>query len=452
MKAEPHELPLPKRRLSYLAVVLSIVITMVDQSATNIMLPTLAQDFGSGNSNSVLIVNLYQLTLIVGLVPLARLGEKIGYRRVYLTGLAGMILCWIACSLTQNIYQLAFVRALQGLASSGIMSVHLALVRHIVPPRIFGRAVGFNATVVAIGSTTGPLIAGLFISYASWRWMFLACVPVALFSLILGLRYLPWNRTSDKPFDTAGASLSALTFGFVILSVVALVQKLPVWQVLAFALTSVIACLVLVRRERRAVDPMLPIDLLRDPLISLTLATSVLAFTTQMLVFIIMPFQLQSELGFSVVEAGVIFMPWPIAHATSGVMSGFFSDRYRPSVLSGAGLVMLSSGIVSLALLEPEVTVSDVAWRMALCGFGFGFFQVPNNKTIMAGVPLHLSGRTSSAIGTARLLGQSFGAALAAIGLTMADATPLLWLASAIALVATLIGVLRLAPVLRPPE
>lgn len=426
-------MPSGQRALAFLAVILGIGVTLVDQSATNMLLPTLAQDFGASPSSCVFIVNLYQLTIAVCLVPLASLGGSIGFNRIYLSGLLVTAVSSLACSLARDMTTLAVLRCLQGVAAAGVMSVNLALLRHIFPAGKLGRAVGGNATVVAFAATVGPVLAGFLATHFSWRWMFALDIPVALLSFGIGFKSLPGNTLSKHPFDWTSAALSMTTFGAFILCMAGLGQGFPAPVLALLLLAAATACLVLIRRERHAPEPMLPVDLLRIPMLALALVTSTAAFITQMLIYVTMPFLLQTGLGFSAAQAGSLFAPWPLALAVAGPIAGTLTERYRPEHLCCLGLTLLASGAAALALLPQGATAFDVAWRMALCGFGFGFFSPPNNTAVIGASPRHRSGGASSALGTARMLGQSCGAALAALGLATAHASALLWLAAGVA-------------------
>jgi DHA2 family multidrug resistance protein-like MFS transporter len=136
---------------------------------------------------------------------------------------------------------------------------------------------------------------------------------------------------------------------------------------------------------------------------------------TQMLAFVSLPFYLEYQLGRSLRETGLLITPWPLMVALMAVVSGRLSDRYPASILAGAGLLMLSCGLLSLSLLGPDASSLDIAWRTALCGIGFGFFQSPNNRAMIGATPRERSGGASGAQATTRLLGQTTGTAVVAL-------------------------------------
>ena len=198
---------------------------------------------------------------------------------------------------------------------------------------------------------------------------------------------------------------------------------------------------------------MLPIDLFRRPVFALSAATSVCSFAVQGLAFVSLPFYFEDILQRTQVETGFFMTPWPLVVAIMAPIGGRLSDRYPAGILGGLGLVLLGLGMALLATLPAAPGVADIVWRMAICGFGFGFFQTPNIKTLMSSAPPHRSGGASGIVATARLTGQTIGAALAALcfGLAGRDgATLALALGAGFAAVGSVMSFLRLA--VAPPR
>lgn len=170
-----------------------------------------------------------------------------------------------------------------------------------------------------------------------------------------------------------------------------------------------------IRRQLRMPVPLLPVDLLRIPIFSLSLCTSVCSFCAQMLAMVSLPFFLQNVLGRDEVATGLLLTPWPLATMVLAPIAGRLIERFHAGLLGGIGLAMFAAGLFLLALLPAQPHDGDIIWRMMLCGAGFGLFQSPNNHTIITSAPRNRSGGASGMLGTARLLGQSMGAALVAL-------------------------------------
>jgi MFS transporter, DHA2 family, multidrug resistance protein len=148
---------------------------------------------------------------------------------------------------------------------------------------------------------------------------------------------------------------------------------------------------------------------------ALSIATSIASFCGQMLAFVAIPFYLQSRFGYSAVHMGLLITPWPIAVAFAAPLAGRLVEHYPAGLLGGIGLTLFACGLGTLAFLPATPTPLDVIWRMALAGAGFGLFQTPNNRTMIAAAPRERAGGASGMLGTARLLGQTTGAALGAL-------------------------------------
>jgi DHA2 family multidrug resistance protein-like MFS transporter len=180
----------------------------------------------------------------------------------------------------------------------------------------------------------------------------------------------------------------------------------------------------LVRRQAGRPAPLLPVDLLRIPVFALSIATSICSFTAQMLAFVAMPFLFQHALGRTAVESGLLITPWPLVLIGVAPLSGRLADRINPGLLGGIGLAVLAGGMALLATLPPHPSATDIVWRVALCGAGFGLFQSPNNRVLLSSAPRERSGGASGMLSTARLLGQTTGAALAGLALSPMIGSP----------------------------
>jgi DHA2 family multidrug resistance protein-like MFS transporter len=162
--------------------------------------------------------------------------------------------------------------------------------------------------------------------------------------------------------------------------------------------------------------------LLRIPLFALSICTSVTAFTAQTLAYIALPFLMLDGYGKSALETGMLITAWPLSIVVVAPFAGRLIGRHHAGLLGGAGLAVMAAGLALLALLPAHPGNADIAWRLALCGAGFGMFQSPNNHTIVTSAPIHRAGGASGMLGTARLTGQTLGAVMLAIIFTVTSA------------------------------
>jgi DHA2 family multidrug resistance protein-like MFS transporter len=408
-------LPLPQRRWAILTIALGILMSVVDGAIANVALPTIASDLNASPAFSIWIVNGYQLAITISLLPLASLGEIIGYRRVYLAGLILFTLASALCAVSHTLLLLTVARIIQGFGAAGIMSVNTALVRFTYPHALLGRGIARNALVVAVSAAIGPTLASGILAVGSWPLLFAVNIPVGIVALALGWRCLPHTAYARHAFDWQSAALSAITFGVGIFALDSVGHGEPLLICLLEFAIAVIAGGALYVRETHRPAPLLPLDLLRIPIFALSIATSIASFCAQMLAFVAMPFYLQSRFGYSAVHMGLLITPWPIAVAIAAPVAARLVEIYPAGLLGGIGLLLFAGGLGALATLPAVPPTFDIAWRMALAGAGFGLFQTPNNRTMIAAAPRERSGGASGMLGTARLLGQTTGAALVAL-------------------------------------
>lgn len=439
-------LPKPRRYFSALAIWLAIGMAVLDSAIANVALPTISRDMNASAASAIWIVNAYQLAITVCLLPLAALGDRIGYRRVYLTGLAIFTVGSLACALSGSLTALTAARVFQGFGAAGVMSINSALVRFTYPQARLGRGIGLNAVVISIAAAVGPTVASAILAMGDWRWLFAINLPIGLLAIAIGAKSLPVTLGSGKAFDWIAAGLNALTFGFLIMGAESIVREGLAQGLWKLAIGVAAACF-LVPRELRQRAPLVPFDLIRIPIFGLSIATSIVSFAAQMMAFVALPFYFQGPIGRSAVETGLLMTPWPIAVGVAAPIAGRLADRYPAGALGGFGLALFSAGLVSLALLEPHAGSADIVWRMALCGAGFGFFQSPNNRAMVTAAPRERSGAAGGMLATARLLGQTTGAVSVGVffHLFAERATPVaLGSAAAIAAIAAGVSLLRL--------
>ena len=408
-------LPSPQRYWAMLTIALAVGMTVIDGVVANVALPTIARDVGASPAASIWVVNAYQLALVISLLPLSSLGDIVGYRKIYQAGFAVFTVASLCCALSHSLLSLACARFIQGLGAAGIVSVNTALIRTIYPARTLGRGLGINAMIVAVSAAIGPTLAAAILSFAPWPWLFAVNVPVGILGLGVSLRTLPRTGGSGHRFDLKSALLSALTFGLLISGVDGLGHGQVAWAAAVEITAAIFIGIAFVRRQLSQPAPLFAVDLLQRPNFALSVATSVCTFTAQMLAYVSLPFYLQNVLGRTQVESGLLISPWPLATLIAAPIAGYLADRYSAGILGGVGLATFTVGLVSLALLSAHPASTSIIWRMALCGLGFGFFQAPNNREILSSAPKERSGGASGMLGTARVTGQTLGAALVAL-------------------------------------
>jgi DHA2 family multidrug resistance protein-like MFS transporter len=447
---EPADgLPVPRRYWAHLAVGLAVVMSTIDGSIANVALPTIAEQLHTSPAASIWVVNAYQLSVCMSLLILGSLGDIYGYQRIYRVCLTLFTIASLACALSHSLIGLAAARFAQGIGGAGVIGVTNAMLRGIYPRSQLASGIGRNTLIVAMSLALGPTVASFILSIASWPWLFAVNVPIGVVTLLIAGRTLPAFPVGVHRFDWLSAGLSALAFGLFALGIDGLGHGDPAASVAAELIVGLAAGIALIRRQVSMPSPLLPIDLLRIRLFTMSVSTTFLASMAQLMAYVAIPFLFEHSLGRSQVATGYLITPWPVMVGLAAPFAGRLAGRVSPGGLAGAGLVILAVGLVSLSTLDGDVSTISIVLCMLASGLGYGIFLPPNASTQIGSVPKQRSGGASTMGATGRVLGQSIGAALVAalFGLDREDGAQLaLMAAAAIAVLGAVISVLRTTP------
>ena len=407
----------PRIYYAVISIFCGIFLSVVDGNICNVALPTIAQQLGVSSADSIWVVNAFQLVIMMTLLPFSTLGELYSYKKVYLGGVAVFTVASVFCTLSHSLPMLIASRAFQGLGASMMMSVNTSIAKLVFPKRHLGKGVSINATVVALSAVSGPSIAAGILSVAPWPWLFAINIPVGIITFLMGWRFLPDNPTHvvGRKFNFQDALLNAVVFGLLIGCIELYSHDGRLTTVLVGAAFLLVSGWFYVRTQLRRKYPMLPFDLLRIPMFSMSVITSIVSYTAQMLALVGMPFLLLNTFGMNAVETGVVMTAWPFIVMFVAPLSGSLSGKIHPGLLGGLGLLLMSAGCFLLSYIPEDASHLDIAWRLMMCGAGFGFFQSPNNHLLLSSAPNHRAGSASGMLSTARLTGQATGAALVAL-------------------------------------
>lgn len=442
-------LPKPQRNWAMLVIALGISVAVLDGAIANVALPTIAKDLNVNPSSSIWVVNAFQLAVTISLLAFSSLGDLWGYKRVYVLGLLMFSVTSLICALSDSFWTLVVARGLQGFSAAAITSVNTALLRVIYPARLLPRGMGLNALLIAVAAAAGPTVAAGILSVANWPWLFAVNVPIGLAAFGLGLKFLPPNpvKVEGQRFDPVSALLNALTFGLLIVVIDGFAHDIHWYILIPGIAVMLVAGWYFVRRQLHHPYPLLPVDLLHNRIFTLSLLTSVFSFIAQMLALVSIPFFFQRVLHLSEVATGLLLTPWPLATMISAPLAGRLMGRVNAGILGAIGLLIFGAALFLLSGLPAQPTHWDIIWRMILGGIGFGTFLTPNNSTIIASAPPQRSGGASGMLGMARLLGQTVGAAFAAVIFAVFPAHSMrtaLLLGAIIAVVSAVISGLRI--------
>ncbi|HEV8023193.1 MAG TPA: MFS transporter [Candidatus Lustribacter sp.] len=432
-------------------VAITTVLSVLDGTISNVALPTIAQDLSVSSAAVVWVVNAFQLTTTMLIVPLTTYGDIGGFARLYRAGVVIFIVGSILCASAHTLSLLVAGRCVQAIGAAGILATSQPITRFAFPRTMLGMAIGVQSLIVSISSAAGPALGGLILGIGSWPWLFWINVPFALVALALSGMLPDMPRASHR-FDWLSAVLSGATLA---LFITGLDQLRAPAHVLVFAL-EIVAALILgttvVRRQSQLETPFIPLDLLKIRIVRLSAMTSITAFMSQNAGLIALPFYFHA-LGYAATQTGLLMTPFPVGSALMALFAGRLSDRYHAGILGAVGLLVFAASMVLLAILPDHPATFDVVWRTALGGAGFAIFVAPNLRAMVSQAPPHRSGAVTGLTTTARMTGQTIGVALTALifsaggGTGSHDVRVVLWVSVGLALVALGISSLRIESV-----
>lgn len=446
-------LPGPARARVMAAIMTTTLMGVFDGTMINIALPSMAQEMQVPASIAVWFANGYLLAAAMTLAIFAALAARLGYRPVFLAGLTTFTLTSLGCALANTPEVLIGMRVLQGIGGAATLSIAPAILRSVFPGRLLGRILGLHALLIASSSAIGLVLGGTILHTLSWQWLFAINVVPGTLALLLAVKALPRDAVRKQaPFDTPGAILSALLLGSTIMAANSLQDYHP--GSLCWTMLAALSGMAFIWQIRRADNPLLPPMMFKNERFTLAAFTSMIAFVSQGITFIALPFLFQSEYGYSPVLSALLFTPWPLGIVLIAPHAGRWADTISAPAISTLGLMIFVVGLILLATLPARPSVWDICLRSLVCGVGFGCFQSPNNREMLSNVIREHASYASGVLSIMRTFGQCLGAAAVAV-LLAADERSIhvaLWVAAAASAVAVVVSASRLRKITHPAE
>jgi EmrB/QacA subfamily drug resistance transporter len=396
------------------AVMLGTVMGPLDGSIANVALATIGRAFSISVDSVEWVLLAYLLASASTVALFGRLGDMIGQKRIYLIGFGIFGASSIACALAPSIVALVAARAVQGIGSAMLMACTPAIITRAFPSTERGRAIGMNGAAVAAGLTAGPLLGGLIVTYADWRWIFLINVPISIVALGAAAIVLRPERGSPTGFDALGAAIGASG----LLALTLALSRAHVWgwgspATLGSLVFFALAVPVFLRVERSVAAPMLDLGLFAHRIFAFSVSASTLYFTALFSVVFTIPIVAQVVLGRSGLEAGLLLLPVAALNVVLAPLAGALSDRVPARYLSTFGSSLFGLGTIVLVLLPAPPAAWMLASTLLVCGAGTAVFSQPNNSTVMGSVPPDRRGIAGGILATSRTTGQLLGVAIA---------------------------------------
>jgi EmrB/QacA subfamily drug resistance transporter len=416
----------PSVRWALASLSLSMLLSSLGTSIANVGLPTLAQVFNASFQHVQWIVLAYLLAITTLIVSVGRLGDLTGRRRLLLTGIGVFTLASALCGLAPTLWMLIGARTLQGIGAAIMMALTMAFVGETVTKAKTGSAMGLLGTMSAIGTAMGPSLGGLLIGGFGWQAIFLITVPLGLLTLVLAHRYLPADRQKPKTaragFDPLGTLLLALTLAAYALAMTLGRGSFGPFNIALLLAAGGGACL-FVFTEARVASPLIRLAMFRDPVLSGSLAMSLLVATVMMATLVVGPFYLAHGLGLDAVLVGLVLSVGPFVAALTGVPAGRIADRFGAQRMTLAGLIAMATGCLTLSVLPETFGIGGYLLPMVVITLGYALFQTANNTAVMADVEPDQRGVISGMLNLSRNLGLITGASVLGAVFALASAS-----------------------------
>jgi len=407
-----------EQKTALLVVSLSSFILPLMASSVNVALPSIAI---SMNADAILLswVNTaYLLSSAVFLLPIGKLADIFGRKRIYILGMMLVTLASILAALADTIIALISCRIIEGLGAAMLFSTGIAILSSVFPAEKRGGAIGLSISAVYLGLTCGPLFGGWLTQQFSWRAVFIAYIPVALFIIVISMLKLTgeWHGQRDQKFDFFGSFIYALAITSLMFGLSLLPSKNSIYALLVctFCFTAFI------RYERQFSNPIFEIKIFHQNKILTysSLAALILYSATFSLTFL-MSLYLQNIRGFSPQTAGLIILCQPLVMAILSPYTGKLSDRYESRYLTATGMCLVCLGLGLLSLMQQDTSINYILINLVLIGAGFALFSPPNVNAIMGSVTKMYLGIAAGTVSTTRVLGQMFSMAIITLAFAM---------------------------------
>jgi EmrB/QacA subfamily drug resistance transporter len=402
------------KRAALLIAVLASFLTPFMVSSVTIAIPAISREFTMSALAMSWVATSYLLSTALFLLPFGRLADIYGRKKMFTLGIGIYTLAALLMAFSPTALVLITLRAVQGFGSAMIFGTGMAIMISVYPAAERGRVLGINVAAVYAGLSLGPFLGGFLTQQFGWRSIFLANVPVGLLVIYFVTTRLKgeWAEARGERFDLAGSVI----YGLSLLSLMYGLSLLPSWIGGGLVLAGIIGIGAFALWERKAVSPLLNMDLfLHNATFGFSNLAALINYSATFAVTFLLSLYLQYIKGFSPQRAGLILVAQPIVMALFSPLAGRLSDRIEPRVVASIGMGISAAGLFLFAFLSPVTAVGSVVGGLMLIGFGFALFSSPNTNAVMSSIDRRFYGVGSATLGTMRLTGQMLSMGIATV-------------------------------------
>lgn len=389
-----------------LIMMMSSFVTPFTSSALTLSLPDIGRAYGAAANELGWVLEIFLLVSIVFLLPMGKLADRLGKRRIFFWGTLLFTISSCLCIFTPNMTFLLAARGLQGVAAAMLYATNMSIVALVFPPEKRGQALGWMVSMVYVGLACGPVLGGLLNYYAGWQSIFIFITLACLACVLATQRYLHEEWLAQKVTGVDGKG--SVLYGFaMVLAMFGLSELANLAWAFAVLLGGLFVFAFFVRHELQEKDPILPLYILAgNREFSLSNLAAMINYSATFGISFLLSIYLQSVLGLSSREAGFMMLIQPIVMAMLSPMAGKLSDKYPPGKIASLGMSVTALGILGLVLAVHLESLWLVVPVVMIIGVGFALFAAPNNNAIMGSVPKKYYSLATSMLGTVRLVGQ----------------------------------------------
>ncbi len=376
----------PQGRGIIAAATLGSGLTLLDGSVVNVALRTIGTDLDASLVQLQWVVNGYFLSLASLILLGGSLGDRFGRRRIFVIGTIWFAAASLLCGIAPNAEVLIAARVLQGVGGALLTPGSLAMIQGAFAAEDRGRAIGAWSGLGGIAAAVGPLVGGVLVDHASWRWIFLINLPLAALTVWLAQRFVPETRDprTHGGFDVPGAVLASFTLAALTFALTDWHSPLMPYALAAAALSGVAFYVT----ERRGSEPMVPLGLFAERTFSAANAMTLVVYAALGAILFFLVLQLQTVGGYTALEAGLATLPVTLVMLALAARGGALGQRIGPRIPMTFGPVLMAAGTIWLMVVGPDVTWwRDVLPGLTVFSLGLALMVAPLTATVMAAAP-----------------------------------------------------------------